>query len=146
MEVFMFGEKGKSKKLLKLFVVLIGLMILSLFIHYFTTYGGEYVVTIYTKSNVDSNTIGVFDNKVVTKIEEGNKFYIQMKNSPIDINGINYNDIKIELTKKQFDDLIVPNKLIDGLPLFLRIKYSGIRGYDPKWTFVSLTEYNPFRP
>lgn len=140
------GTRWKSRRVLKLFVVLFGLMILSLFIHYFSIYGGEYVVTIYTKSGVDANTLGVFENEKVTKLQEGNKFYILMKNSPTDINGISYNNIKIELTKKQFDDLIVPNKLIDGLPLYLRIKYSGIRGSNPKWTFVSLTEYNPFRP
>ncbi|MFL0268984.1 hypothetical protein [Candidatus Clostridium radicumherbarum] len=142
----MFGETGKSKKLLKLSAVLIGVLILSMLIHYCTTYGGEYVVTIYTKSGVDTNTLGLFDNEKVTKVQEGNKFYILMKNAPVDINGINNNDIKIQLTKKQFDDLIIPNKLIDGLPLYLRFKYNGIRGTNPKWTFISFTEYNPFRP
>jgi hypothetical protein len=143
MEVFKLGEKWKFKKLLKFVPVLIGVVILSLIIHYFTTNWGEYVVPIYTRSEVDTNTLGVFDNEKVTKVEEGNKYYILMKNAPADINGVNRNEIKIQLTKKQFDDLIVPNKLIDGLPLYLRFSFSAKKGANPKWTFISLTEYNP---
>lgn len=139
----MLGDKGKSKKLLKFSAVVIGAVILSLIIHYFTTSSGEYVVPIYTKAEADTNTLGVYEDKNVTKVEEGNKYYILMKNAPVVINEINYNDIKIELTKKQFDDLLIPNKLIDGLPLYLRFSYSAKKGANPKYKFISLTEYNP---